>query len=223
MTDVSVGGRDDLVNPSGKLENGVLSFSFGRLLNTGDPHDVVLSGDDLHLLYSYGPLSSQGPSSNSEQQWSEASVALLNEHSYTSPNGVWSATWTFSVDHETVTFNISCSHDGWLGLGISQTGAMLQTDFVMAFFDSNGALQLNDRFANPAANTGRGQPVFDTSIGGTDDLYDVSGSVRPLFTLIACFSQKSNIFVTFRKSRLTAKWSPRSPSQENATPATYMM
>jgi len=61
---------------------------------------------------------------------------------------------------------------------------MEDSDFIISWIDeASGALFINDRFADPLASNGRGEPQLDTELGGTEDLFRTSGVVRISFLL----------------------------------------
>ncbi len=53
--DTARGGKSDVTNVVGTESGGQTRIQFRRLLNTGDPNDVVISNTNLFLLYAYAP------------------------------------------------------------------------------------------------------------------------------------------------------------------------
>ena len=54
-SDVSLGGKSNIISFSGKEENGVTTIEFTRPLNTGDSFDKVLvPGNEYNLIFAYG-------------------------------------------------------------------------------------------------------------------------------------------------------------------------
>lgn len=181
----------------------MLSFTFGRLLNTGDKYDNVISDAEMYLLYAYGQLNGGQPQYHGNNRYFTP-LAFEPELAYSTEDGVWSSSWVFSSGFEVVTFNLSTTYDGWLGLGFSESGGMRDSDFIVAWFDSEGALQVADRFADPNAPQGHGLPALDTALGGTNDIYNVSGSVSirniarlSFFLFLVCFFLTSLLFCFF--------------------------
>ena len=46
--------------------------------------------------------------------------------------------WNFSVADETITFGVNVSTNGWVGLGISPTGGMINSDVAIGWVNDEG-------------------------------------------------------------------------------------
>jgi hypothetical protein len=52
--DKELGGQDNITNVSGSFNNGILTVSFSKSLNSGDKYDKVIEkGKEMHVLFSY--------------------------------------------------------------------------------------------------------------------------------------------------------------------------
>ena len=85
---------------------------------------------------------------------------------WTTPEGDFKVDWY--ITNSTITFNVTASTTGWVGLGLNSvplmTGADMYTGWVN---DANGNVTLLDTFS-----TGQVIPVQDA----TSNIYNVSGT-----------------------------------------------
>jgi len=125
-----------------------------------------------------------------------ASTAQNTIFSYASPDKKWQATWSLDANFDTITFSLQTTYNGYIGLGISNTGVMHDSDFVIGWIDSStGEVQISDRYSDPSSITGEILPLNDTSLGGFDNLFNISGSretVNGVETTSITFSRKTN-------------------------------
>ena len=73
------------------------------------------------------------------------SVGLEDEYPFSSvlrtdANGdpVYTLHWNFSVADEMIMFGVSVSTNGWVGLGISPTGGMINSDVAIGWVNDEG-------------------------------------------------------------------------------------
>jgi hypothetical protein len=79
-----------------------------------------------------------------------ASTAQNTIFSYASPDKKWQATWSLDANFDTITFSLQTTYNGYIGLGISNTGVMHDSDFVIGWIDSStGEVQISDRYSDP--------------------------------------------------------------------------
>ncbi|XP_064397923.1 DBH-like monooxygenase protein 1 homolog [Halichondria panicea] len=66
--------------------------------------------------------------------------------------------WSFNVEEQSIRFAVNVSTTGWVGLGLSPTGGMPNSDIVIGWVNNEGQAFLNDRFA-----TAQSLPTVDVS------------------------------------------------------------
>ena len=55
-----------------------------------------------------------------------------------SGNPLYTLYWNFSTVEQTITFAVSVRTNGWVGLGISPTGGMINSDVVIGWVNEDG-------------------------------------------------------------------------------------
>lgn len=53
-------------------------------------------------------------------------------------NPLYTLHWNFSAAEETIRFGVKVFTDGWVGLGISPNGGMVNSDVAMGWVDDSG-------------------------------------------------------------------------------------
>jgi hypothetical protein len=94
--------------------------------------------------------------------------------------------WSINEKEQTITFTLDVATTGWIGLGFSKDGKMLNADLIMCYINKSNQAQCSDRFANSYMT-----PPTDVSLGGKDDLINISGSIMSGRTMIN-FTRKMN-------------------------------
>ena len=51
---------------------------------------------------------------------------------------IYTLHWNFSVIEETITFGVNVSSNGWVGLGISPNGGMINSDVAIGWVNDEG-------------------------------------------------------------------------------------
>jgi hypothetical protein len=88
-------------------------------------------------------------------------------------DGSYLFTWTINEIEATIKVELDVQCTGWIGIGLSQDGQMSNSDVIMCYYSNNQAKALcRDSWANS-----RSTPPADDSLGGVDNLTDVTGSV----------------------------------------------
>lgn len=59
------------------------------------------------------------------------------------PNGNYTLEWTVHWESKTIVFNVSAECKGYIGLGLSKTGSVSGSDFVIGGIDSSGKSYLS--------------------------------------------------------------------------------
>jgi dopamine beta-monooxygenase len=93
--------------------------------------------------------------------------------------------WNINEEKGLINFNITCKTDGWVGLGISDTGRMLDSDLNICYMDKNKKVICADGYAKSYSFT------RDTALGGQDNISNVTGSAEN-GTLTVSFSKPLN-------------------------------
>eukprot|EP00457_Paulinella_chromatophora_P002130 gb/GEZN01002134.1/.p1 GENE.gb/GEZN01002134.1/~~gb/GEZN01002134.1/.p1 ORF type:complete len:612 (+),score=79.17 gb/GEZN01002134.1/:25-1860(+) len=88
---------------------------------------------------------------------------------YLDSNQKFKMYWKVDLQEETVNIAIEVETKGWVGLGISPMG-MVNADIVIGWV-KDGMVFFEDRLA-----TAQSMPRTDVSLGGTADVYDVTGT-----------------------------------------------
>ena len=60
-----------------------------------------------------------------------------------SGNPLYTLYWNFSTVEQTITFAVSVRTNSWVGLGISPTGGMVNSDIVIGWVNDNGEVFLH--------------------------------------------------------------------------------
>ena len=82
-------------------------------------------------------------------------------------------TWSINSEEQLIKFELDVKTTGWVGLGISPTGTMINSDMFIGYIQKDGKTIMNDRFS-----TSHLVPSLDTDLGGKDDLTDVTGTFK---------------------------------------------
>ena len=95
--------------------------------------------------------------------------------------------WSINESDLTINVDLDVETIGWVGLGISTQGQMSNSDVIMCYYSSTSSTGICvDGWADS-----RNAPPSDVSLGGSDNLSGVTGSVTNGRTKIS-FSRKLN-------------------------------
>ena len=78
--------------------------------------------------------------------------------------------WKINESQQTITFTLDVATLGWVGIGFSSDGRMLNSDSIICYIDKSQKCICTDRYSNSYST-----PPTDTLLGGKDDLTDISG------------------------------------------------
>ena len=81
--------------------------------------------------------------------------------------------WSINPTEKLIRFELDVKTSGWVGIGISPTGKMLDADIYLGYVKKDGTVELSDRIG-----IGHKLPVLDSTLGGTNDVVDVTGSIQ---------------------------------------------
>eukprot|EP00742_Colponemidia_sp_Colp-10_P001335 GILJ01001437.1.p1 GENE.GILJ01001437.1~~GILJ01001437.1.p1 ORF type:complete len:398 (-),score=81.00 GILJ01001437.1:260-1393(-) len=192
-TDLSLGGTHDLLESTVTSVQGTTTVTFRRKLVTSDKFDNEIVVGTIGLIYAWAdtPLSFHGKNANivsinlKPAQSSVMSLSTLlasdAKGSFEAPTGGFKLEWSFpSADEIAITYRINGK--GWAGLGFG-TG-MQSADMVIAIANADGTVSVKDYFSSAYK-----PPQEDTTLGGTNDLLDVSGHLDGA-ALVVSFRRK---------------------------------
>lgn len=86
-------------------------------------------------------------------------------------NNLYKFKWSIDYFNKTITFDLDVATRGWFGFALSTIPSYQGSDVIVAYINSDGFPVVSDRYA--LSNTT--MPVLDTTLGGTDDIFDVTG------------------------------------------------
>eukprot|EP00999_Lentomonas_sp_LEN2_P001025 NODE_2029_length_667_cov_99.120370_g1979_i0.p1 GENE.NODE_2029_length_667_cov_99.120370_g1979_i0~~NODE_2029_length_667_cov_99.120370_g1979_i0.p1 ORF type:complete len:208 (+),score=65.58 NODE_2029_length_667_cov_99.120370_g1979_i0:68-625(+) len=98
-----------------------------------------------------------------------ATVLPIHGGNYTSPDNVVDVAWFFDEDFQEIRFEVRATTDGWVGISVSETGVMADSDFAIHYMNDNEFVS-SDRW-----HIATGVPPLDTDWSGTHDLYNAAG------------------------------------------------
>jgi hypothetical protein len=100
-------------------------------------------------------------------------VEVLGDNSVSAfSDGSYNFSWSIDTMMKTITMNLDVATTGWVGVGLSPDGTMPNSDVIICYVNKSGVAVCSDRFAQA-----RAAPPTDVSLGGKDDLTNVTGSV----------------------------------------------
>jgi len=92
-------------------------------------------------------------------------------NTFTNSDQTYQATWSFT--QTTITFTVTAATGtGWVGIGFSSTPSMTDSDVYVGWLTAAGTAVVTDRYATAYA-----MPQEDTTMGGTNDVSNVAGSL----------------------------------------------
>ncbi|XP_064398231.1 DBH-like monooxygenase protein 1 homolog [Halichondria panicea] len=125
--------------------------------------------------------------------------------------------WSFNVEEQSIRFAVNVSTTGWIGLGLSPTGGMPNSDIVIGWVNDQGQAFLDDRFA-----TAQSLPPVDKQ----QDWILEAGEQENGFTVLAfrrnwttCDQQDRDINTD--TARIIFSWNDVDPVSDDPTSATY--
>jgi hypothetical protein len=87
-------------------------------------------------------------------------------------DGTYKFSWVIDPVGKTITCTLDAATTGWVAVGFSPDGTMINSDIILGYVDSAGAAQVTDRYA-----TARAAPAVDTSQAGQNSITTSSGVV----------------------------------------------
>jgi len=147
---------------SGSESNGVTILEFDRLLVTNDTvnDQPIVLGNASDMIYALNNLNDPIYTSSgliADKHTTNGVVYIdfgqpstcggsSGDGFYENPDGTYSSTW--SINGDTIFYTITAQTTGWVGLGLSPTGNMPNSDIIVGWVDDNtNAVVVLDRFA----------------------------------------------------------------------------
>eukprot|EP01105_Mastigella_eilhardi_P018833 TRINITY_DN4392_c0_g1_i2.p1 TRINITY_DN4392_c0_g1~~TRINITY_DN4392_c0_g1_i2.p1 ORF type:complete len:1205 (-),score=276.71 TRINITY_DN4392_c0_g1_i2:2925-6539(-) len=194
--DESRGGSNDLINPTGSQNSTHTVLRFSRKLATNDNNDWEITNSEITLMWAiasrdgssathypehnaYGctqvnmlggcaaPTSASHPAASSGTTTDCATDNVTG--AWEDSHGRFALLWSVNGNLTDITFTMTAKTLGWLSIGFNDKLLMDGSDEIVGWV-SNGAITLID-----TSSSGHSIPDLDTALGGTDDLYNVTG------------------------------------------------
>ena len=89
-----------------------------------------------------------------------------------SENDSFKFNWTIDEETQMIKFEVDVISTGWVAIGLSTNGQMLNSDMYMGYIKKDGTAVVNDRYAK-----GRFEPIDDMILKGNNDITGITGSL----------------------------------------------
>lgn len=185
----SSAGTNDITFHASSENDGYTEIHFSRPLVTNDPMDhEILLNEENKLIYAYHESSDElsyhgfltrGKSSFKINTLDDNNMSLndeqdLNSHELTLNDGIYKLRWEIMSNDDDddighVKFDVTVENEGWIALGISESGSMIGADIIVMRMDAEGNCEAEDYWSESFV-----EPVKDSALGGSNDITDVT-------------------------------------------------
>ncbi|MCF7918499.1 MAG: hypothetical protein K9N06_01115, partial [Candidatus Cloacimonetes bacterium] len=181
VSDISLGGSDNITLISASEAGGVSELEFKIPLNSGDQYDQVMqidqtypiilargngdSFDSMHAATGYASITlseTGGGGTGHTSALPDTSLYLSLEAS--------GMKFYWLVDPDTIHCVVTAPTSGWIGIGFDPENVMQGANFIIAYVESDSVGYFRDDWG-----TSPSMHVSDVSNGGTEDLYHLGG------------------------------------------------
>ncbi|MCU0799167.1 MAG: hypothetical protein MUC62_05790 [Candidatus Thermoplasmatota archaeon] len=185
--DTYLGGTTDIHTFNGTEIDGVTTIEFVRMVSTGDAYDKIIpSSGNLNIIWAYGPtddftethskrgygvltIASDGNGNGDKPDLD--GIISKNEYDFNGTFGEGLLTIHWRVVDDSIRIALVGRTTGWISIGIDYSTAMADSDMIIGWVTSDGAVHVVDAFST--GPTGPHPPDVDQ--GGSNDITSFGG------------------------------------------------